>query len=198
MPAVLDPSRTRRTGGQAGNGLVEGSSPSRLPAKLDPMIASMAARVRAGELDPVALAEQALARAQEVAGLGAIVHLDPEGALWAAAGVRDGPLAGIPLLVKEIIAVAGLPYRCGSAVFFDRVATEDAEIVRRARAAGAVIIGLSHSHDFAYGCTGASNVAGPCHNPRDPSRITGGSSSGSAAAVAAGVVPLALGTDTAG
>jgi Asp-tRNA(Asn)/Glu-tRNA(Gln) amidotransferase A subunit family amidase len=162
------------------------------------VIQSLATQVRAGELDPVAMAEQALARAQATAELNAVVHLDPQGALWAAAGDRDGPLAGIPMLVKEIIAVNGLPYRCGSAVFFDQVATADAEIVSRAKAAGAVIIGLSHSHEFAYGCTGASNVAGPCRNPHDPSRITGGSSSGSAAAIAAGVVPLALGTDTAG
>ena len=67
-----------------------------------------------------------------------------------------------------------------------------------ALAAGAIVIGLSHSHEFAYGCTGTSNRAGPCRNPHDPSRITGGSSAGAAAAVAAGVVPLAIGTDTAG
>jgi aspartyl-tRNA(Asn)/glutamyl-tRNA(Gln) amidotransferase subunit A len=66
------------------------------------------------------------------------------------------------------------------------------------RAAGAIVIGLSHSHEFAYGCTGTSNRAGPCRNPHDLSRITGGSSAGAAAAVAAGVVPLAIGTDTAG
>ncbi|HEY0471997.1 MAG TPA: amidase, partial [Kribbella sp.] len=66
------------------------------------------------------------------------------------------------------------------------------------RDAGAIIIGLSHSHEFAYGCTGTSNRVGPCHNPHDPSRITGGSSAGAGAAVAAGVVPLAIGTDTAG
>jgi Asp-tRNA(Asn)/Glu-tRNA(Gln) amidotransferase A subunit family amidase len=162
------------------------------------MIQSIAAGVRAGELDPVELTERALARAHEVAGLNAVVHLDAEGALRAAAGARDGALAGVPLLVKEIIAVEGLPHRCGSKVFDGRIAEADAEVVRRARAAGAVIIGLSHSHEFAYGITGTSNVTGPCHNPHDPSRMTGGSSSGSAAAVAAGVVPLAVGTDTAG
>jgi aspartyl-tRNA(Asn)/glutamyl-tRNA(Gln) amidotransferase subunit A len=162
------------------------------------MIQSIAARVRAGELDPVELTEQALASAVAAAGLNAVVHLDPTGARRTARAVRTGPLAGVPLLVKEIIAVAGLPYRCGSAVFAGRTASEDAEVVRRARAAGAVVIGLSHSHEFAYGCTGTSNAAGPCRNPHDPARMTGGSSSGSAAAVGAGVVPLALGTDTAG
>jgi Asp-tRNA(Asn)/Glu-tRNA(Gln) amidotransferase A subunit family amidase len=90
-----------------------------------------------------------------------------------------------------------LPFRCGS-LAMDEVGRRDADVVRRLRAAGAIVIGLSHSHEFAYGCTGTSNRAGPCRNPHDPTRMTGGSSSGAAAAVAAGVVPLAIGTDTAG
>ncbi|MFI6278700.1 amidase [Streptomyces sp. NPDC050988] len=162
---------------------------------------SIARGVRLGELDPVELAERAIHRAQQVSGLGAVVHIDVDGARQAAqavAGTRTGPLAGVPLLVKEIIEVRGLPHRCGSRVFADRVGTSDAAVVRRARNAGAVIIGLSHSHEFAYGCTGTSNRIGPCRNPHDPSRMAGGSSAGSAAAVAAGVVPLALGSDTAG
>jgi Asp-tRNA(Asn)/Glu-tRNA(Gln) amidotransferase A subunit family amidase len=162
------------------------------------VIEAIAAGVRAGTLDPVEVTEQALARAEAAAGLNAIVHLDYAGARHAAANVTYGALAGVPLLVKEIVEVAGLPQRCGSAVFADRVAARDAEVVRRARAAGAVIIGLAHTHEFAYGCTGTSNVAGPCRNPADPARMPGGSSSGSGAAVAAGVVPLAFGTDTAG
>lgn len=164
-------------------------------------IESTAARVRAGELDPVELVERALARAEQEAGLNAVVHLDAEAAIDSARLVgrdRRGALAGIPILVKEIIEVAGLPFRCGSKVFEDRVGQRDAEIVRRAGAAGAIVIGLSHSHEFAYGCTGTSNRAGPCRNPADPSRIAGGSSAGSAAAVAAGIVTLALGTDTSG
>ncbi len=165
------------------------------------MIEAIAREVREGRLDPVELAEQALRRAEEAAALGCVVHLDAEYARWSAREVarsRKGALAGVPVLVKEIIAVAGMPYRCGSLVFAGRIADTDAEVVRRVRSAGAVIIGLSHTHEFAYGCTGTSNVEGPCRNPRDPSRMTGGSSSGSAAAVAAGIVPLALGTDTAG
>lgn len=161
-------------------------------------IDQLAAAVRAGEIDSVELAERAIARAKETADLNAVVHLDEQGARQAAATQKHGPLAGIPVLLKEIIAVDGWPFTCGSAVFDGRVAAQDAEVVRRLRAAGAVIIGLSHSHEFAYGCTGASNVTGPCRNPHDRTRITGGSSSGSAAAVAAGIVPLAIGTDTAG
>src|SRR5689334_2941016 len=157
-----------------------------------------AAGVRNGSLDPVELVEGALARAADAAELNAVVHLDVEGARkTAAAHDRTGALAGVPVLVKEIVEVEGLPYRCGSASM-DDVGRKDAEVVRRLRAAGAIIIGLSHTHEFAYGCTGTSNRVGPCRNPHDLSRMTGGSSSGSAAAVAAGVVPLAIGTDTAG
>ncbi|WP_232828544.1 amidase [Kribbella monticola] len=161
-------------------------------------IEAIAASVRSGAVDPVDLVEQALQRAEETAALNAVVHLDAEGARKAAvAHDRRGALAGIPVLVKEIIEVQGLPYRCGS-LTMDELGSTDADVVRRLRAAGAIVIGLSHSHEFAYGCTGTSNRAGPCRNPHDPSRITGGSSAGAAAAVAAGVVPLAIGTDTAG
>lgn len=157
-----------------------------------------AALVRDGVLDPVLLVEDALTRAAAVAHLNAIVHLDADGARTAAAvHDRTGALAGVPVLVKEIVEVEGLPYRCGSASM-DEVGRQDADVVRRLRSAGAIVIGLSHTHEFAYGCTGTSNRVGPCRNPHDPSRMTGGSSSGSAAAVAAGVVPLAIGTDTAG
>ncbi|WP_350279982.1 amidase [Kribbella sp. HUAS MG21] len=161
-------------------------------------VQELATGVRNGTLDPVRLVEDALERAGEIADLNAVVHLDVDGARTAAAAHdRTGALAGVPVLVKELIEVEGLPYRCGSAAM-NEVGRQDAEIVRRLRAAGAIVIGLSHTHEFAYGCTGTSNRVGPCRNPHDPSRMTGGSSSGSAAAVAAGVVPLAIGTDTAG
>jgi Asp-tRNA(Asn)/Glu-tRNA(Gln) amidotransferase A subunit family amidase len=108
-----------------------------------------------------------------------------------------GPLSGWPVAVKDLIDVAGLPTRCGSAVLADAApAQHDAAVVARLRAAGAVVVAKTHTHEFAYGPTGDVSVDGPCHNPHDPQRITGGSSSGSAAAVAAGMVPLALGTDT--
>jgi len=164
-------------------------------------IETVAARVRAGELDPVLLVQEALNRAEKAADLNAVVHLDAAAAIDSARLVardRRGALAGIPILVKEIIEVAGLPFRCGSTVFEDRIGQRDAEVVRRAGAEGAIVIGLAHSHEFAYGCTGTSNRAGPCRNPADLSRMAGGSSAGSAAAVAAGVVSLALGTDTSG
>jgi aspartyl-tRNA(Asn)/glutamyl-tRNA(Gln) amidotransferase subunit A len=158
----------------------------------------IATGVRDCVIEPIALVEQAIRRAEETAGLNAVVHLDVEGARKAAAEHdRMGALAGVPVLVKEIVEVEGLPFRCGS-LAMDEVGRQDADVVRRLRAAGAIVIGLSHSHEFAYGCTGTSNRTGPCRNPHDPERMTGGSSSGAAAAVAAGVVPLAIGTDTAG
>ncbi|MEU0090412.1 amidase [Kribbella sp. NPDC006257] len=161
-------------------------------------IEQIAADVRSGAVDPVELVERALWRAEETAELNAVVHLDKDGARKAAAAHdRTGALAGIPVLVKEIIEVEGLPYRCGS-LTMNELGGSDADVVRRLRAAGAIVIGLSHSHEFAYGCTGTSNRVGPCRNPHDLSRITGGSSAGAAAAVAEGVVPLAIGTDTAG
>jgi len=161
-------------------------------------LADIAEGVRSGRLDPVVLVEQALQRAEESKHLNAVVHLDADRARKAAAEhPLSGALAGVPVLVKEIIEVEGLPYRCGSAAM-DEIGQRDAEVVTRLRAAGAIIIGLSHTHEFAYGCTGTSNRVGPCRNPHDPTRMTGGSSAGAGAAVAAGIVPLAIGTDTAG
>jgi aspartyl-tRNA(Asn)/glutamyl-tRNA(Gln) amidotransferase subunit A len=99
--------------------------------------------------------------------------------------------------VKDIIDVQGVPTRCGSNVLADaRPADVDSAVVARLRAAGAIIVAKLHTHEFAYGPTGDVAAQGPCRNPHDPSKITGGSSSGSAAAVAAGYIPLALGTDT--
>jgi len=110
---------------------------------------------------------------------------------------RPGPLSGVAVGVKDLIDVAGMPTRCGSAVLADTgPAREDAAVVARLRAAGAVVVAKTHTHEFGYGPTGDVAVEGPCRNPRDPQRLTGGSSSGSAAAVAAGLVPLAVGTDT--
>ncbi|MGH3918232.1 MAG: amidase [Pseudonocardiaceae bacterium] len=110
---------------------------------------------------------------------------------------RVGVLSGWAVAVKDLIDVAGLPTRCGSAVLADAApAQHDAAVVAGLRAAGAVVVAKTHTHEFAYGPTGDVAAEGPCRNPHDPQRITGGSSSGSAAAVAAGLVPLAVGTDT--
>jgi Asp-tRNA(Asn)/Glu-tRNA(Gln) amidotransferase A subunit family amidase/ketopantoate reductase len=111
-------------------------------------------------------------------------------------GVPAGPLAGRPVGVKDIIAVAGVPTRCGSPASDPRPATADAVLVRRLREAGAEVFATTQCLEYAAGF--AHPDVGDTRNPRDPSRTSGGSSGGSAALVAAGVCDLALGTDTGG
>ena len=114
------------------------------------------------------------------------------------AGAWRGPLHGIPVGVKDIVDTAGVRTAVGSDFFRDRVPGADAEVVRRLRAAGAIVVGKLHTHEFAYGPTGDTSVFGPVRNPHDPARIAGGSSGGSAAAVATGMCVAALGSDTGG
>src|SRR6185369_16033689 len=109
-----------------------------------------------------------------------------------------GPLHGIPVGLKDLIDTAGVKTTCASALFAERVPTEDAEIVRRLKLAGAVLIGKQNMQEFAYGGTSTSSHYGPVHNPWDVERIAGGSSGGGAAAVAAGMCFAAIGTDTGG
>jgi aspartyl-tRNA(Asn)/glutamyl-tRNA(Gln) amidotransferase subunit A len=108
-----------------------------------------------------------------------------------------GPLHGMPLALKDLIDTAGIRTTAASAVFKDRIPTEDAEVVRRLKAAGAVLLGKLNLHEFAYGGTSVPSYFGAVHNPWNLARIAGGSSGGSAAAVAAGLCIGALGTDTA-
>jgi aspartyl-tRNA(Asn)/glutamyl-tRNA(Gln) amidotransferase subunit A len=109
-----------------------------------------------------------------------------------------GLLAGVPVAVKDLMHVAGMPLSGGGKAMGRAVASGDAEIVARLRRAGAVFIGLANLHEFAYGITSDNPHFGRVVNPAAPSRIPGGSSGGSAAAIAAGIVRLAVGTDTAG
>lgn len=157
---------------------------------------ALAAALAAGEIDPVAHVRDVLARLA-ADPLNAVITLDAERALAAAARPRPGPLAGVPIGIKDIIDVAGLPTRCGSDVLADAApAAADAPVVARLRAAGAIVVAKLHTHEFAYGPTGDVAATGPARNPHDPARISGGSSSGPAVAVAAGYLPLTLGTDT--
>jgi aspartyl-tRNA(Asn)/glutamyl-tRNA(Gln) amidotransferase subunit A len=110
---------------------------------------------------------------------------------------RSGPLEGLSLVVKDIIDQAGLPTTCGSG-FFREVPSEDAPVVDRLRQAGAVIVGRSGLHEWAYGFSSENPWYGPIRSPWDLATSPGGSSGGSAVAVAAGLVPAALGTDTGG
>ncbi|WP_086710553.1 amidase [Streptomyces antimycoticus] len=170
-------------------------------------VAELAGALRAGRVSSRDLAKAALgeaARWQPV--LNAFVTVDETGALEAAdqaaremaAGVDRGPLHGIPVAVKDVIDVRGLPTTSGSRHFAGHIAQEDAECVRHLRAAGAVIVGKTNTHEVANGPTGDRSVSGPTRNPYATDRIAGGSSSGAAAALGAGIVPLALGTDTGG
>lgn len=110
---------------------------------------------------------------------------------------RDfGPLHGVPVAIKDLIEVRDAPTGCGTKVVAPRVADADATLVARLRAAGAIILGKTNLLEYAYGV--AHPEIGQTNNPRDPTRTAGGSSGGSAAAVAAGIVPLAVGTDTGG
>jgi Asp-tRNA(Asn)/Glu-tRNA(Gln) amidotransferase A subunit family amidase len=110
---------------------------------------------------------------------------------------QRGPLHGVQMAVKDIIDQSGLPTTCGSS-FYRYTPTLSATVVQRLEAAGAVIVGRTGLHEFAYGFSSENQWFGPIHNPWDPGTSPGGSSGGSGAAVAAGLVPAALGTDTGG
>ncbi len=152
-----------------------------------------------GAQDPVVTVRSKL-DAIAASSLNALISVLEQSALAdAKALAHDGPsgvLCGVVVAVKDLIDVAGARTTMGSEQFFDNVAATDAEVVRRLRAAGAIIIGKTNTHQFAYGSTGDRSHAGPVRNPHDPTRMTGGSSSGSAAAVAANLAHAAIGTDT--
>ena len=114
------------------------------------------------------------------------------------AGHWRGPLHGVPFAVKDLFDTAGAPATAGSKIWKDYVPVADAHVVKKLREAGAILIGKLNMHEFAFGITSRNPHYGPTLNPWDLTRMCGGSSSGSAAALAAGFVPLALGTDTGG
>lgn len=166
-----------------------------------------ATAVRSGELTATAVVAAALDRAARAqADLNAFTHIDVVGAMTAAAnldakvaaGHQLGPLAGVPIAVKDNIATLGQPTTGGSRILESYTSPFDATVVARLRAAGAVVIGKTNLDEFGMGSTGENSAYGPTRNPRDATRVAGGSSSGSAAAVGSGVVSLALGTDTGG
>ncbi len=164
-----------------------------------------AAALRAGTFTARALTEAALARcAARNPHLHAVTHLNPQALAEAdradallAAGL-GGPLCGIPFLVKDLIDVAGLPATSGSAVLAGRIADTDAPAVALLRAQGAVVLGKVATYEFAMVGPDLALPDPPARNPWNRAHITGGSSSGSASAVAGGLVRMALGTDTGG
>jgi aspartyl-tRNA(Asn)/glutamyl-tRNA(Gln) amidotransferase subunit A len=114
------------------------------------------------------------------------------------AGEMVGPLCGVPVALKDIVLTAGIRTTGGSRILRDYVPAGDATVVRLLRAAGAVFVGKTNTHEFAFGPTTINPHYGPCRNPHNTARVSGGSSGGSAAAVATGQAHLALGTDTGG
>ena len=170
-------------------------------------LAEAAEQVKQGRISPVELTKACLSQIEQYNPvLNAFITVTAESALSEAAeaereiqsGHWRGPLHGIPVGLKDIIDQKDVPTTAASAVLKDTIAVEDAEVTRRLREAGAVLIGKLNLHEFAYGGSGIISYFGPVRNPWDTTRITGGSSSGSAAAVAAGMCFAALGTDTAG
>lgn len=160
-----------------------------------------------GELSPREVVRAAVERIESVDPLvGAFTTLTLERATEEAdacteelaGGTRRGPLHGVPVAIKELFDVEGARTSYGSTIFRDRVAKEDAEAVRRLRSAGAIVLGLARSHEFGWGITTQHAELGSTRNPWDLERVPGGSSGGAAAAIATGMAPLALGSDTGG
>ena len=163
--------------------------------------------LRQGSVSPVELTTDCLARIEKLnPKLNAFITVTAESALaqarQAEAEIRRGdwrgPLHGIPLALKDLIDTAGVRTTAASLIFKDRIPTEDAEVVRRLKAAGAVLLGKQNLHEFAYGASSMVSAFGEVRNAWNKEHIAGGSSGGSATAVAAGMGYGAIGTDTAG
>lgn len=163
--------------------------------------------VKRREVSPVELTQRALSRAESTQGsLNAFFDIDADGALQAARAVEQalfrgepcGPLAGLPISVKDLIAVADRPQSMGSRTLQGNIARADAPSVERVRAAGAIIIGKTTTSEFGCKPVGDSPLTGVTRHPWNTALTPGGSSAGSAASVAAGITPFSLGTDGGG
>jgi aspartyl-tRNA(Asn)/glutamyl-tRNA(Gln) amidotransferase subunit A len=163
--------------------------------------------IRSKDASPVELTRACLARIEHYnPAVNAFITVTAEPALQQAAAMEAeiaagkwrGPLHGVPIAIKDNIDTAGIRTTAASEVLKDRVPAEDAEVVRRLKHAGAILLGKLNLHEFALGGTSAVSAFGPVHNPWALDRIPGGSSGGSAAALAADLCFGALGTDTAG
>jgi aspartyl-tRNA(Asn)/glutamyl-tRNA(Gln) amidotransferase subunit A len=170
-------------------------------------ISEVSEQIRRGECSPVELVQECLdAIGRLNPSLNAFITVTAETALAEArqaeaeiqSGHWRGPLHGIPVGLKDLIDTAGVRTTAAGAIFRDRVPAEDADVVKKLKAAGAVFIGKQNLHEFAYGGSSLISHFGPVRNPVNPDFIAGGSSGGSAAAVSTGMCFAAIGTDTAG
>jgi aspartyl-tRNA(Asn)/glutamyl-tRNA(Gln) amidotransferase subunit A len=170
-------------------------------------IAELSHSLRKREISPVELTHECLATIEKLnARLNAFITVTAESALLQAQeaeaeiqrGEWRGPLHGIPIALKDLIDTAGVRTTAASALFKDRVPSENAEVVERLLRAGAILLGKQNLHEFAYGGSSVISYFGEVKNPRNTAYIAGGSSGGSACAVAAGLCYAAIGTDTAG
>ena len=176
----------------------------------DLSVAELARQHASGAIPVTKSVENAFARATEVRagadGLNAILWQDREATLGAAADYADrvregkgaGPLAGVPIVVKDNIATLTLPTTCGSRILEGYVSPFEATVITRLRTAGAIVVGKTNMDEFAMGSSTENSAYGPTRNPLDLTRVPGGSSGGSAACVAAGIVRVALGSETGG
>jgi aspartyl-tRNA(Asn)/glutamyl-tRNA(Gln) amidotransferase subunit A len=170
-------------------------------------IATAAIALRSGTVSSAELVETSLAAIdRHQASTNAFITVDVKGARNAArradqerrGGQDRGPLHGVPISLKDLIDVKGIVTTAGSHVLDDRVAPVDSTVAARLRAAGAIVIGRTNLHEFAFGTTSEDSAFGAVHHPRDAARSAGGSSGGSAAAVATGMGLASVGTDTGG
>ena len=162
--------------------------------------------MEAGERTAEEIAKAYLDRAARFARLNALVHLDAESVVRQACEIDSrrsrgepvGPLAGIPVAVKDVLCVRGEATTCGSRMLREFRPPYDATVIAKLKTAGAVLFGKANMDEFAMGSSTENSAYGPSKNPWDETRIPGGSSGGSAVAVAADIAPLALGSDTGG